>query len=519
MSWNVIEKFTEHVALYGTVWGQAWYLCVFVFRLIVVLTIGSAVYSDEQSAFRCSTKALGCDNVCYDRFAKISHMRFWAFQLLTLLTPVILFHFYTLYVQGQIEKLKIDEDEKVKAQEEAEKIQEDSTLPKSILKGGDTKWGLVREDIQKKIRRRRKSIGRVKERQVYDKTKLEKIILTKGIRIGYLLSVVCRIVIEIVFLYLAYDLFRFAEYPESYSDGRVVSDGRRVSNPVDLFWIRVPQLYRCSGETVRWACYQHMLPGNSDAYVPCWVSRPWEKTIILRYMNTLALVCLIFSAIEFIQLCIGIAIKYNKKLTSKKSDQSLHFQLEAAKAENDYRPAPTNPAPNTQQLPAPSTRHSVDVFHTEVDAKPTLPKVNSAPPAYGTSQKELSNPLLDFRDGKLTLERLRHALKEDEEQERDSKKQLEALYKKGSHLRNLRKQAKTQPGSSIQSRLPYGTQSLNRPKKMVKTGYGSLFRLGSISYSQSEHEDDGDDGGSSGSGSDSGTERQSVSIHSDADLV
>jgi len=97
--WNFISDITGQISRYSTIFGQAWYLCVFFFRLIVVATIGGAVYSDEQSAFRCSTKVHGCENVCYDRFAKISHIRFWSFQLLTLAAPVIVFHFYTLYVQ------------------------------------------------------------------------------------------------------------------------------------------------------------------------------------------------------------------------------------------------------------------------------------------------------------------------------------------------------------------------------------------------------------------------------------
>lgn len=39
------------------------------------------VYGDEQAAFKCSTDVVGCQNICYNEFAKISHMRFWAFQV------------------------------------------------------------------------------------------------------------------------------------------------------------------------------------------------------------------------------------------------------------------------------------------------------------------------------------------------------------------------------------------------------------------------------------------------------
>lgn len=40
-----------------------------------------SVYGDEQSAFKCSTQEPGCVNMCFNEFSKISHIRFWAFQV------------------------------------------------------------------------------------------------------------------------------------------------------------------------------------------------------------------------------------------------------------------------------------------------------------------------------------------------------------------------------------------------------------------------------------------------------
>ena len=52
-------------------------------------------------------------------------------------------------------------------------------------------------------------------------------------------------------------------------------------------WV-VPQRYLCTfgADVANYACSQ-------DKEVPCWVSRPWEKTIFLLYMLSMGLVAII----------------------------------------------------------------------------------------------------------------------------------------------------------------------------------------------------------------------------------
>ena len=40
-----------------------------------------AVYEDELDFFSCSENVAGCNLMCYDEFTKISHNKFWAFQV------------------------------------------------------------------------------------------------------------------------------------------------------------------------------------------------------------------------------------------------------------------------------------------------------------------------------------------------------------------------------------------------------------------------------------------------------
>lgn len=304
--WSGLEKISEQVTSYSTLFGKLWYLCVFVFRMIVVVTIGTSVYSDEQSAFRCSTKVIGCDNVCYDRFSKISHIRFWAFQLLAVASPAVLFHFFSSHINASIEKLN-----------NADKV------PEQGMEGVDSVFGRYedseaanfdREKMQqrikkeqKKMRVRRKSVGKIKQKKVFVNNRLVDLSLTRSIHVAYYCNVVARVTIEVVSLYFAYVLFHFTDY--------TVSD----SVPLDFILIRVPQVFRCDGENVKWACGQHMSLGERTGYVPCWVSRPWEKTIFMCYMNILSALSLVFSVVELIHLTVrSFSKKSLKRFYGKK---------------------------------------------------------------------------------------------------------------------------------------------------------------------------------------------------------
>ena len=239
-----------------------------------------------------------------------------------------------------------------------------------------------------------------KKRFNENNSNIQIVYFTKNIHIGYFISVLLRMIIEFIFLYLAYDLFRFAEYPNTYDDERIISDGQRVQNPIQLFWIRVPQLYRCTGKTVRWACNQHMLPGNSDSYVPCWVSRPWEKTIFLRYMNTLSVICFFLCIGEIILLSYRFCKAYNQKIKKRSNQEYQKMSLVVASPSNE-----------SQQPPLPVKANN-DICYTKNEKSAEEPKKqdsSQAPPASSSNQ---SNVFVDLATGKLNLNKLKKALAE-----------------------------------------------------------------------------------------------------------
>uniref|UniRef100_A0AAY5L0C5 Gap junction protein n=1 Tax=Esox lucius TaxID=8010 RepID=A0AAY5L0C5_ESOLU len=108
--WSILGRFLTEVQNHSTVIGKIWLTMLLIFRILLVTLVGDAVYSDEQSKFTCNTLQPGCNNVCYDTFAPVSHLRFWVFQIVLVSTPSI---FYIVYVLHKIAKDEKSETEKI----------------------------------------------------------------------------------------------------------------------------------------------------------------------------------------------------------------------------------------------------------------------------------------------------------------------------------------------------------------------------------------------------------------------
>jgi len=97
MGWHIYEKLLEKVANYSPFVGKIWIVFIFIFRLIVVTSIGDTIYEDEQEEFECNTHDPGCRPFCFTQFSPVSQIRFWAMQLLFIGTPSMIFIVYTLH--------------------------------------------------------------------------------------------------------------------------------------------------------------------------------------------------------------------------------------------------------------------------------------------------------------------------------------------------------------------------------------------------------------------------------------
>ncbi|XP_053301225.1 gap junction protein, alpha 11 [Pleuronectes platessa] len=104
--WDVLGRLLDKVQSNSTVIGKVWLTVLFVFRILVLRTGAEEVWGDEQSDFVCNTEQPGCENVCYDRAFPISHVRFWALQIIAVATPKLLYLGHVLHVIHIEKKVK-----------------------------------------------------------------------------------------------------------------------------------------------------------------------------------------------------------------------------------------------------------------------------------------------------------------------------------------------------------------------------------------------------------------------------
>jgi len=332
---DVLEKISEQVTKYCTVFGQGWYLCTFVFRLAIVGSIGAAVYGDEQGAFACDTASPGCTQICYNQFAYMSQHRFWCFQLIGVILPAVMFHFYSLHVTSEVEKFNMKK-------KELEEMDEFDDTQRSAIVDMEALEGLKR---RKAIEKAEKKIGKVRTKQIYSKAKggIVDVVTTKNIQVAYYITAIAKAVAEGVFIYLAFYMFHYGRDPVCEKPG--VSLTHPHCNDTDVLpfiWMSVPTAYKCSGGAAAVTC-QSLITGDPESSVSCWVSRAHEKTVLIRYMQ-------VFSAIAFVLcLCelVYAPIKYMWG-KSKKSRQAMAPQfINMAPYPTDDKYVPTSAAGKT----------------------------------------------------------------------------------------------------------------------------------------------------------------------------
>ncbi|XP_062957630.1 gap junction alpha-3 protein [Cynocephalus volans] len=104
--WSFLGKLLESAQEHSTVIGKVWLTVLFIFRILVLGAAAEEVWGDEQSDFTCNTQQPGCENVCYDRAFPISHIRFWALQIIFVSTPTLIYLGHVLHLLRMEEKKK-----------------------------------------------------------------------------------------------------------------------------------------------------------------------------------------------------------------------------------------------------------------------------------------------------------------------------------------------------------------------------------------------------------------------------
>ncbi|KAJ3590223.1 hypothetical protein NHX12_008177 [Muraenolepis orangiensis] len=249
--WSILGRFLSEVQNHSTVIGKIWLTMLLIFRILLVTLVGDAVYSDEQSKFTCNTRQPGCNNVCYDTFAPVSHLRFWVFQIVLVSTPSIFYIVFVLHKIAKDEKLAVQKEEfssripSIKSYVELGSACSETQVDPVYCPEYMEEWG-PKEGLEPRVPD--EDYGDVGE----DPTQLSSQVL-----LTYIIHVLLRSVMEITFLVGQYYMFGF----------------------------EVPHLYRC--ET-------YPCPTRTD----CFVSRATEKTIFLNFMFSISLGCFVLNIAE-----------------------------------------------------------------------------------------------------------------------------------------------------------------------------------------------------------------------------
>lgn len=299
MSWSFLTRLLEEIHNHSTFVGKIWLTVLIVFRIVLTAVGGESIYYDEQSKFVCNTGQPGCENICYDSFAPLSHVRFWVFQIILVATPSLMYLGYAVnkiaraeeqadhggvgafsrrkrkkhYLTGRKQHRGIEEAED--DQEEDPMIYEMTEMESvgsKAAKGGSG-------DGKDKVKARHDGRHRIKE---------------DGLMRIYVVQLLVRSVLEVAFLCGQYVLYGFA----------------------------VPATYMCS----RQPC-----PHSVD----CFVSRPTEKTIFLLIMYTVSLLCLTLNIWEIIHLGISTICDIVRSRQVQFSDDELYGLSRRHAAPND----------------------------------------------------------------------------------------------------------------------------------------------------------------------------------------
>ncbi|KAG7252574.1 hypothetical protein CRUP_023427 [Coryphaenoides rupestris] len=105
--WDLIGELFKNLQSQSPMLGRFWLFLMLVFRILILGTVATDLFEDEQGEFACNTLQPGCKQVCYDDAFPISMYRFWVFHIVLISTPALL---YLLYAMHRFSKKKAERD-------------------------------------------------------------------------------------------------------------------------------------------------------------------------------------------------------------------------------------------------------------------------------------------------------------------------------------------------------------------------------------------------------------------------
>ncbi|OCT73807.1 gap junction gamma-1 protein [Xenopus laevis] len=267
MSWSFLTRLLEEIHNHSTFVGKVWLTVLIIFRIVLTAVGGESIYSDEQSKFTCNTKQPGCDNVCYDSFAPLSHVRFWVFQIIMISAPSVMYLGYAMHkiARSAEEERRHNSCSKKKSFSKWRTGQnvEDPEEEEPMIYDGPSEP----EKVESKEKECKKHDGRRRIKE-------------EGLMKIYVFQLVARAIFEVGFLVGQYFLYGFKVLPN-------------------------------------FQCDTSPCPHTVD----CFVSRPTEKTVFLLIMYVVSFLCLLLNVFEMLHLVIGTL---RDALHNKRTSRNKH---------------------------------------------------------------------------------------------------------------------------------------------------------------------------------------------------
>ncbi|XP_062862688.1 gap junction gamma-1 protein [Trichomycterus rosablanca] len=254
MSWSFLTRLLEEISNHSTFVGKLWLTLLIVFRIVLTVVGGESIYYDEQSKFVCNTHQPGCENVCYDAFAPLSHVRFWVFQIIMITTPTIMYLGFAMHKIARMDDGDYTARKRMpmvnrSANRDYEEAEDNGEEDPMILEEIEPEKEQDKEKDDKKVKKKHDGRRRIKR---------------DGLMKVYVCQLISRVAFEVAFLFGQYVLYGFEVAPS-------------------------------------YVCTRSPCPHTVD----CFVSRPTEKTIFLMIMYAVSALCLLLTVLEILHLGIS----------------------------------------------------------------------------------------------------------------------------------------------------------------------------------------------------------------------
>ncbi|XP_044033578.1 gap junction gamma-1 protein-like [Siniperca chuatsi] len=409
MSWSFLTRLLEEIHNHSTFVGKIWLTVLIVFRIVLTAVGGESIYYDEQTKFVCNSGQPGCENVCYDAFAPLSHVRFWVFQIILVSAPSLMYLGYAVnkiahaeeqadsggvsgFSRRKPKKHYLAGRKQHRGTEEAEDDQEEDPMIYEMAEVESNSGGAAKQnsgDRQVNVKARHDGRQRIKE---------------DGLMRIYVLQLLARSLLEVAFLCGQYALYGFA----------------------------VPASYVCSD-----------LPCPHS--VDCFVSRPTEKTIFLLIMYTVSLLCLALNIWEMLHLGIGTICEILRSRRVQLHDDELYGLTRGQGALNDAGLSGED--------------YSSYPFSWNAPSAPPGYNIAIKPPLVSTGHHDQPLPITDLTNAKMACRQNHVNIAQEERQHCTNNDENLCRAKMGDAPRGVNKDIR-QP----QNRLEADNQTYSQPQ-------------------------------------------------------